>query len=91
VNDRGWKGIKNGELLRLAEGQFDLFITADQSIRYQQYLGGRRIPMFAPIVTAKIVAANNVKSGVLASMRAPMRMSFISPSDYDSGEPDEVH
>ena len=35
VKDRGWGGIKNDELLRLAEGHFDLFITADQSIRYQ--------------------------------------------------------
>src|SRR5437762_4373236 len=41
VSDRGWKGIKNGELLRLAEGQFDLFITADQNIRYQQNLSDR--------------------------------------------------
>jgi hypothetical protein len=45
VSDRGWKGIKNGELLRLAEGQFDLFVTSDQSIRYQQNLSGRRIPI----------------------------------------------
>jgi len=34
----GWGGIKNGELLRLAEGQFDLFITSDQNLRYQQNL-----------------------------------------------------
>lgn len=40
---RGWRSIKNGELLKLAEGEFDLFITADQNIRYQQNLAGRRI------------------------------------------------
>ena len=45
VSDRGWKGIKNGELLRLAEDQFDLFLTSDQSIQYQQNLTGRRIPI----------------------------------------------
>jgi hypothetical protein len=39
----GWGGIKNGELLRLAESRFDLFITADQNIRYQQNLTGFRI------------------------------------------------
>jgi len=39
----GWGGIKNGELLRLAEGDFDLFITSDQNIRYQQNLAGRQI------------------------------------------------
>ena len=42
---RGWGGIKNGELLRLAESEFELFITADQNIRYQQSLAGRRIPI----------------------------------------------
>ena len=42
---RGWGGIKNGELFRLAESEFELFITSDQSIRYQQNLTGRRIPI----------------------------------------------
>ena len=27
---RGWGGIKNGDVLRLAEAGFDLFITSDQ-------------------------------------------------------------
>jgi hypothetical protein len=36
--------VKNGELLRLAEeAGFDLFVTSDQGIRYQQNLAGRRI------------------------------------------------
>ena len=40
---RGWGGIKNCDLLRLAEAEFDLFITSDQNLRYQQNLAGRRI------------------------------------------------
>jgi len=40
---RGWGGLKNGELLQRAEAEFDLFITSDQNIRYQQNLAGRRI------------------------------------------------
>lgn len=43
AQQRGWGGISNGDLLRLAEGEFDLFITFDQNIRYQQNLTGRRI------------------------------------------------
>ncbi len=35
--------FKNGELLQCAEREFDLFITSDQNIRYQQNLTGRRI------------------------------------------------
>lgn len=41
----GWTGLKNGDLLSQAEGKFDLFITSDQNIRYQQNLAGRRIPI----------------------------------------------
>ena len=43
VQGQGWGGIKNGELLQRAENEFDLFITSDQNIRYQQNLSGRRI------------------------------------------------
>src|SRR5436190_13648971 len=39
----GWKSVKNGELLTLAEAQFDLFITSDHGLAYQENLRGRRI------------------------------------------------
>jgi hypothetical protein len=38
VHEMGWAGIQNGELLRRADELFDVFITADQSLRYQQDL-----------------------------------------------------
>ena len=41
--DLGWFNLKNGELLSAAEGSFDVFITTDQQIRYQQNLAGRRL------------------------------------------------
>jgi hypothetical protein len=43
VQKCGWGGIKNGDLLSRAESQFEVFITADQNIRYQQNLAGFRI------------------------------------------------
>jgi hypothetical protein len=30
----GWASVKNGRLLALAEGTFDLFLTSDQNISY---------------------------------------------------------
>ncbi len=39
----GWGVYNNGQLLRLAENEYDLFITADQNIRYQQNLTDRKI------------------------------------------------
>lgn len=39
----GWASIKNGALLALAEKEFDIFITSDQNMRYQQNLSKRSI------------------------------------------------
>lgn len=35
VPEAGWAGKTNGELLALAAGNFDLFVTADQRIQFQ--------------------------------------------------------
>ena len=43
VGDMGWSGIKNGKLLAIAEQQFDVFLTADRSIEYQQNMQKRQI------------------------------------------------
>jgi hypothetical protein len=43
VQEMGWAGIKNGELLILAESAFDVFLSADKNIRYQQNLRERKI------------------------------------------------
>ena len=32
----GWTGLKNGELLRAASAQFDVFVTVDRNLAYQQ-------------------------------------------------------
>jgi Domain of unknown function (DUF5615) len=39
VQAQGWSGIRNSDLLQRAEAEFDLFITSDQNIRYQQKSG----------------------------------------------------
>ena len=38
VSYRGWKGKENGELLRVAADEFDVFITTDRGIPHQQNL-----------------------------------------------------
>ena len=43
VLEAGWSGKKNGELLRLAEADFDVLVTVDTNLPYQQNLSGRRI------------------------------------------------
>ncbi|MCA1990948.1 MAG: DUF5615 family PIN-like protein [Coleofasciculus sp. S288] len=38
VPQMGWAGTKNGELLALAEAEFDVFITVDRNLSFQQNL-----------------------------------------------------
>lgn len=38
-----WEEIRNGELLSLAEERFDVFLTIDKGIKYQQNFTGRDI------------------------------------------------
>lgn len=43
VPEMGWASSKDTPLLRLAEAQFDVFITGDQNLQYQQNLRGANI------------------------------------------------
>ena len=44
VQEMGWANVKNGNLLRLAdESAFDVFVTADKNMYYQQNFAGLRI------------------------------------------------
>jgi len=44
VGYQGWSGLKNGELLRSAENDgFEVFLTGDQTLPYEQNLTGRWI------------------------------------------------
>jgi hypothetical protein len=38
VQEEGWAGFENGNLLRRASGSFDVLLTVDQRMRYQQNL-----------------------------------------------------
>ena len=53
VQERGWSSKKNGELLRLLQGEFDVFLTADQNLTYQQNLSNTSVAVIV------LVAPNN--------------------------------
>src|SRR5438067_9457310 len=38
VEEAGFKGLKNGRLLQAASGQYDVLVTVDQNLQYQQNL-----------------------------------------------------
>ena len=41
IRDLGWEGVENGELLSRIEGSFDVFVTADKNMQFQQRLAAR--------------------------------------------------
>lgn len=38
VQDKNWAGLKNGELLSKAQKEFDVFVTSDKNLSFQQNL-----------------------------------------------------
>jgi hypothetical protein len=52
-DDRGWSRVKNGDLLRAAEQDgFEVFLTTDQSLKYQQNLTGRKLAIIVLLSTS---------------------------------------
>lgn len=48
----GWSNLENGKLLAAAETSFDVFITTDQQIKYQQNLAGRNLAILVLLTTS---------------------------------------
>jgi predicted nuclease of predicted toxin-antitoxin system len=53
VEEAGLKGLKNGQLLRAAAGNFDVLITVDQNLPHQQNLSSLNLSILL------LVAASN--------------------------------
>jgi hypothetical protein len=68
ARERGWDRLVNGDLLDAAEGAgFEVFLTADKNLRYQQNLADRKIA---------IIVIGNAQWRVLIKFhfqRRPMR------------------
>jgi hypothetical protein len=83
ARERGWDRISNGELLKAAEDEgFDLLLTTDKRIRYQQNLTGRRIAILVlrnstwRVVRLHLdrvaIAVNEATSGSYAEVEIPL-------------------
>lgn len=79
VQEMGWGAYSNGELLRLAEGSFDLFITSDQNIRYQQNLAGRKIAILVLSTNTLAVIRSN-SDAIIAAVQSLQATDFVELS-----------
>ena len=75
VAEAGWAGSKNGELLRRAAGNVDVFITVDKNLVHQQDVRGlpfgvvvliartNRLGDLLPLIPEILIALENVRPG----------------------------
>jgi len=79
---QGWETLKNGDLLTKAEqAGFDILLTTDKNIRYQQNLAGRKIaivvlgrqqwPQLRPHIQLVIAAINAATAGSFTEVSIP--------------------
>ena len=78
----GWGSLKNGELLQQAESRdFEVLITTDQNLKYQQNLANRRIaivvlsstswPRIQKVVSSIVGAISNIKQNSYVEVSVP--------------------
>jgi len=83
VLGKGWSGISNGKLLALAQVEFDVFVTVDRNLSFQQHL-----PKFAIAVILIHCKSNRVQdllellTDLLAAIpRAPVgEVTHVAPN-----------
>jgi predicted nuclease of predicted toxin-antitoxin system len=80
VIDLGWDKLRNGRLLDAMTGQFDLLLTVDRSIPFQQHLAGR------PFAVVVLRAKTNRLGDLLPLVPAVLRVL----ADIKPGETREV-
>jgi hypothetical protein len=72
----GWGNLKNGELLRIAEGSgFEVLVTGDQSLLHEQNLAGRRLAIVA-LSTNNWPIVKNYLAEILAAINSAVPGSF---------------
>jgi hypothetical protein len=82
VRTQGWTGIVNGKLLSLAEASgFQVFVTADRNLEYQQSLAGRafgvvvvlprrlKMEYLLPLIPALNEAVGSIEPGAIVHVK----------------------
>jgi predicted nuclease of predicted toxin-antitoxin system len=70
AQEQGWAGLKNGALLQAAAGQFDVLLTVDGNIAFQQNPRGLNIAIIAMVATSNRLRDLRPLMGEVRQMRA---------------------
>lgn len=86
---QGWSGLKNGELLRVAEdGGFEVFLSGDQTMPNEQNLGNRRIAVVVlSAIEGHIIrdSLSKIRTAIYAA--APGSYQTIDCGSFDRKRP----
>jgi hypothetical protein len=78
----GWTTVKNGELLALAGGQFDAFVTVDRNLSFQQNLVSYPIAVIVlRAKTNRLVDLRPLAPKLVAAIQSarPGAVEFVDP------------
>jgi predicted nuclease of predicted toxin-antitoxin system len=76
VYEIGWSELVNGELIAKAELEFDVFITTDKNLKYQQNLLSMKIAILVlPTTSWKIIESHSMKIARAIELLKPQ--SFV--------------
>ena len=89
VEEAGFKGLENGDLLKAASGAYEVLITVDQNLPYQQNIAGLNIAILIlaakrnsyvrlrPLVPRALSALASMKVGdVIRKLRGSRKISW---------------
>ena len=77
----GWRKLKNGELLQMAEENgFEVFVTGDQTLVYEQNLAGKRLAILALSLNNWPIIKDYV-GDILTAIDSAVRC-LTAPCDY---------
>ncbi len=89
-----WEEIGNGKLLSLVEGQFDVFLTIDKGIKYQQNMAGRNLAVIAlravnnrietliPLMPQALALLPTVEPGQVYIIAAQDKDALLTGAEY---------
>ena len=71
----GWSRLTNGELLAAAESRFDVLVTTDRNLQYQQSLSGRKLSVLVLPTTSWPKLRGRLESIISA-------LASLKPGEY---------
>ncbi len=87
IEQAGFKGLKNGNLLRAAEGKFEVLITVDKKIEYQQNRTtlplaivilsavNNRLESLLPLIPDALKVLETIKTATLCALQNKLKFT----------------